>query len=482
MGCTVCQKRKAKAKINHLTIMLYPGQFIRNLKESVYSYYTIKQELGSGSFGRVISAYHNITHQPRAIKIINKFSIKSEEIRSRIMTEVTILKSLDHPNIVKIYEFHEDEFNLYLVMDICTGGELLEAILRKGHLDEDTAAGFMRQILSTLIYLHGQKIIHRDLKLENMLIDEPGSTNLKLIDFGAATFYNKENLQSLRVGTVNYIAPEVLNKKYNEKCDLWSAGVIMYVLLSGKLPFRGISKLESIRFIKDGRYTLSGGSWDVVSEEAKDLIKNLLNHNPKTRFDAQQAFNHPWIQRIQLPELKKNLLDLAYINLKSFHQTTKLQRAVIRFIACQLLTSVEKRELSEIYKHLDSQGTGRIDKNQFSSFWLKIFNVELAEDEINEMMTRLDTDKNGFIDYSEFIVAAMDKRKLLSSERLDSVFNAFDKDHNGKISAYELHEMLDDHQELEMSLYQNVIKEGDLNGDGQIDFAEFKEIMISLVK
>jgi calcium-dependent protein kinase len=366
-------------------------------------------------------------------------------------------------------------------MDICTGGELLEAILKAGHLDESTAADYMRQILSTLIYLHSQKIIHRDLKLENMLIDEPGSNNLKLIDFGAATFYKKDDLQSLRVGTVNYIAPEVLNKKYNEKCDVWSAGVILYVLLSGKLPFRGSSKMESIRFIKEGRFSLQGGVWDLVSEDAKDLIKKLLDNNPKTRLSAQQAFNHPWIQRSKLPALKNNLLEIVSSNLKTFHLTSKLQRAVIRFIACQLLTSVEKKELNEIYKYLDAEGHGKISKDQLSTFWMKILGNRLEEDEVSGMMTRLDTDKNGFVEYSEFIVAAMDKKKLLSSERLDAVFNAFDKDHNGKISAFELYDMLDDHQELEMNLYQNVIKEADLNGDGQVDFTEFKKLMFCLV-
>ena len=244
---------------NKKSIPLYPGQFVKNLPESIYSLYTIKSEIGSGSYGRVVSAIHNTTNELRAIKIINKFAIKNEEVRSKIMNEVDILKRLDHPNIVKIYEFHEDEFNLYLIMDLYTGGEVLEAILKNRSLKESQAADFMKQILSSIVYLHNLHIVHRDLKLENMLIEHSRSSNIKIIDFGTATYFTKGKSLNYRIGTINYIAPEVLKQKYTEKCDIWSCGVILYVLLAGKLPFFSKVKSETLKLIKSGQYSLKGG-------------------------------------------------------------------------------------------------------------------------------------------------------------------------------------------------------------------------------
>lgn len=480
MGCGTLSRKEDKQPIK-LTILLRPGQFISNLNDNIYSHYTIKHELGSGAYGRVVYAIHNITHQDRAIKIINKFSIKNEQIRSKLMNEVNILKNLDHPNIIKIYEFYEDEFNLYLVLDICTGGELLESILKRGSFSEVTAALYMRQILSTVVYLHNQRIIHRDLKLENMLLESPQDTGLKIIDFGAATNYVPGKLESLRVGTVNYIAPEVLAKKYNEKCDIWSCGVILFILLSGRLPFKAKDKIRCMNLIQSGKYSIEGGVWDLISLDAKNLLIRMLEKNPKKRISAYEAFQHPWIQESILPKLQQNLLDIASNNLKSFHETSKLQRAVIRFIGCQLLKSVEKKELSDIYKSLDTEGQGKLSEEQLGYCWKRIFGSELSDEDLKKMMMRVDTDKSGFIEYSEFIVAAMDRKRLLSSERLDEVFNTFDRDHNGKISALELKTMLDYEQDLDLSLYMNVIKEADLNGDGQIDYAEFKNAMLSLV-
>lgn len=481
MGCASLLRKKEDKQLHKLTILLRPGQFISNLKDNIYSQYSIKQELGSGAYGRVVFAVHNLTHQVRAIKIINKFSIKNETIRSKLMNEVTILKNLDHPNIIKIYEFYEDEFNLYLVLDMCTGGELLDAILKKGSLNEQLAAEYMRQILSTVVYLHSQNIIHRDLKLENMLLETPQDNNIKIIDFGASTYYKPGKLESLRVGTVNYIAPEVLKKKYNEKCDIWSCGVIMYILLSGTLPFKAKEKQECMNLIIAARYSMEGGIWDLVSVDAKNLLMRMMEKSPKKRISAYEAFQHPWIQGAKMPTLQQNLLDVASNNLRTFHETSKLQRAVIRFIACQLLNSIEKKELSSIYKHLDSDGKGKLTEEQLGYCWEKIFGSSLPGEELRKMMLRVDTDKSGFIEYSEFIVAAMDRRKLLSAERLDSVFSTFDRDQNGKISASELKVMLDYEQDLDLSLYMNVVKEADLNGDGQIDYKEFKKAMLSLM-
>ena len=219
MGCGVNSKQSNRSKPKK-SVMLFPGQFVKNLRESIFDVYTIKSEIGSGSYGRVVSAIHNSSNESRAIKIINKFSIRSEEMRSKIMNEVELMKRLDHPNIVKLYEFHEDEFNLYLIMDLCTGGELFESILKNKCLNENQAMDYMKQLISAIVYLHSIKIVHRDIKPENLLIENSRSTTIKLIDFGVSTYFYPSKTMNMRIGTLNYIAPEVIKKKYSEKCDV----------------------------------------------------------------------------------------------------------------------------------------------------------------------------------------------------------------------------------------------------------------------
>lgn len=481
MGCGIVKKKDILVPPRKKTIILYPGQFVANLKGSIYSHYTIKNELGHGSYGRVVLAIHNITQVPRAMKIINKFAIQNETVRSKIMNEVEILKKLDHPNIIKIYEFHEDEFNLYLIMDLCTGGELLEAILKNGYLNEFQAAAYMKQILGAVIYLHNNHIMHRDLKLENMLLETETSGDLKLIDFGAATSFVPGKSLDFKIGTVNYLAPEVIKYKYTEKCDVWSCGVIMYVLVSGRLPFSTKVKAETLKMIQKGKYITSGGVWELISAEAKNLISKMLEVNPLKRITAQEAYSHPWIQSFESPIIKPNLLEVVSSNLKSFQETSKLQRAVIRFIASQLLTLTEKNELTSIFINLDTEGTGKITEDQLISYWKTIFGEELSKNDIHTIMSRIDTDNSGYLDYSEFLAAAMDRKKLLSSERLDQVFRAFDHDKNGKISAQELRKMLDYNQNLDIGVYASAIKDVDENSDGFVDYKEFKNMMFSLV-
>ena len=464
------------------SIILFPGQFIKNLKQSIYTTYTLKSELGSGSYGRVVSAIHNQTHESRAIKIINKLTIKSDETRSKIMNEVEILKNLDHPNIVKLYEFHEDDTNLYLVMELCTGGELLDSIISNGNFDEAQAVLYLKQILSAVVYLHSLNIVHRDLKLENLLIEHSRSSNIKIIDFGASCSFVPGKFLDYRIGTLNYLAPEVIRKKYTERCDVWSCGVILYVLLSGKLPFSNKAKAETVKLIQVGEYDIEGGVWESISSDAKDLVVSMLEVNPVKRLTAAGAFAHPWLQNCSQPPIKANLLQIVSQNLKSFNETSKLQRAVIRFIASQLLTASEKGDFINIFKTLDSDAVGKISEAELRTHWRNIFNEELSEEEAHQIMIRIDTDRSGFIEYSEFLVAAMDRKKLLSPEHLEAVFQAFDSDKNGKISAAELKNVLDYQQNLDISVYANLIKEVDQNGDGCVDYREFKIMMTSLLK
>lgn len=480
MGCGTV-KRNQLALHNRKSVILFPGQFVKGLEESIYSIYDFKAELGVGSYGRVVAAVHKTTREHRAIKIINKLAIHSEEVKKKIMIEVEIQRRLDHPNIVKVFEFYEDEFNLYLVMEHCTGGELLDSIARIGCFSEAQTAICMKQVLSALCYLHSLNIVHRDLKLENMLLEKPNSVNLKIADFGIATEIVPGKKLSQTIGTINYLAPEVILKRYDEKCDIWSCGVIMYILLSGTLPFKGGNKKATLNLICKGKFTMQGEYWDGISQEAKDLISQMMEFNPKIRISAKEAFNNVWVTSSKVPNVRTSLIETTANNITSFRETHKLQRAVIRFIASQLLSQGEKNELNAIFKSLDTHGDGKITEQDLMTYCHKIFGEQLSQEEIHNIMLRIDTDNSGYIDYSEFLAAAMDKKKFLSSQRLEASFHAFDRDNNGKITAQELKHILESEIKLDITAYSNLIKQVDKNGDGMIDFKEFKDMMMELI-
>ena len=256
--------------------------------------YEVKELIGEGAYGSVRKITHRLTGEDRAVKILSKKNLKSEEELKAMLTEVSILKSLDHPNILKIHETYQDKFSYFIVTELCSGGELFDRIASQRILSEALAAEYTRQILSCLIYCHDRHIAHRDLKPENFLLDSvsPGA-NLKLIDFGAAAICNPGEYLTRNIGTCYYIAPEVIDMRYNEKCDVWSAGAVLYVMLSGSPPFEGNKDEEIMNNVKKGRYFFNGRDWDGISSEAKDLIRKMMTVNVNSRISAKDALNHP---------------------------------------------------------------------------------------------------------------------------------------------------------------------------------------------
>ena len=268
--------------------------------------------LGEGSYAAVYCVENKITGAKHAMKIIDKSSNCSDETDLEILNEITILRTLDHPNILKIFEFYSTKESYSIVTELCKGGELFQEIVDKGPFDEVYSAYVMFQILSAINYCHGMKIVHRDLKPENILIverDKNGMPRIKIADFGTSKMFEKGAVQRKLVGSSYYIAPEVLKKHYDEKCDIWSCGVIMYILLSGRPPFAGDNDREIMDKVAKGRYDLETSPFDSVSSSSKDLIKKLLVMDPKKRISAQEALNHPWFKEKKSRELFNKIKD-----------------------------------------------------------------------------------------------------------------------------------------------------------------------------
>lgn len=271
-------------------------QFIKTKIGSFAADYKMGKVLGEGAYGRVCLISHKKTEIIRAMKMIKKSSMK-KEAKMELLTEVSILKMLDHPNIVKLTEIYEDERYYYLIQEYCSGGELFDKIQEFHSFSERQAAEYIRQVLSAIFYCHEKGIVHRDLKPENLLLEsKKANAQLKVIDFGVSMKYKKGERMHEKYGTPYYIAPEVLNRNYDEKCDIWSCGVILYILLCGYPPFNGPTDVEIMKSVKCGKYTFDDPDWKNISKEAKSLISRMLTYSPSKRVSAKEALEDPWIK------------------------------------------------------------------------------------------------------------------------------------------------------------------------------------------
>jgi len=269
-------------------------QPIKNVK--IEDVYDMKKDLGSGAFSIVKLAVHKKTKETRAVKMIDKDAIK--EKKEMLEREVDILKRIQHPNIIAVVEIYETSRYLYLVMELAIGGELFDSIVSRGKYSEKDAARIVAQVANACAYLHSIGIVHRDLKPENLLLEtkDPDS-RVKLADFGLSKMMEASSILQTACGTPGYVAPEVLlGEGYNQEVDVWSTGVIMYILLCGFPPFYAENNSKLFEKIMAGTYSFPSPYWDKISSSAKDLIKCMLVVDPKKRYSSAQVLEHAWIK------------------------------------------------------------------------------------------------------------------------------------------------------------------------------------------
>mmetsp|Transcript_99642 Transcript_99642/g.287651 ORF Transcript_99642/g.287651 Transcript_99642/m.287651 type:complete len:418 (+) Transcript_99642:3-1256(+) len=394
------------------------------------------------------------------------------------------MKPMDHPNIIKLFETFEDQRCVYLAMELCSGGELFDRIIEAGHLGEKEAATVVQQILRAIFYMHDKSVAHRDLKPENFLFvtkDALDRSVIKIIDFGLSCHFKAGESMTTRAGTPYYVAPQVLQGKYDHMCDLWSVGVIMYILLCGYPPFYGRNDQEVLAKVRRGQFAFEQKDWGRVSADAKSLIRSLLQKEVRDRFTAEQALGHEWIKntapRASATSLKSNpnLLE----NLKSFRFQNKLKKAALTIIAGQLDDS-QLKELRETFTALDENGDGLLTLGELRN-GLAQAGYRKTNSDLQELMEGLDTDNSGVIDYTEFLAAAIDKRCYMSEQACWTAFKVFDLDGDGRITLDELHKVLDnddvDEAFGEGARTADLMRDVDKDGDGTIDFKEFMAMM-----
>jgi calcium-dependent protein kinase len=465
---------------------------ISQVKNDPFKDYEEIKLLGSGSFAKVLLVKNKVTGLIRAMKIIKKK--KSATTSSlpgpgstdlEILNEIDALKHIDHPNIVKIFEFYNSEDAYYLITEYCGGGELFKVIDAKKKLTEIQCAYVMYQVLSAIKYCHKLKIMHRDLKPENILIYKHDTKNdfydVKICDFGTSQIFKKGQWQNQPCGSVYYVAPEVIHKKYNSKCDLWSVGVIMFMLLSNKAPFGGRNDNDILRNVLSGKYNL--GFLQNCSTTTIDLIKKLLDKDYKTRINADKAMNHPFFTKYNIKELVNDIKDENIIkklidNLKKYKCGTLLQETALAYLVHNYPDLKEIENACKLFNKIDINGDGKITS---AIFYKGICNYWKGnpEKEILEIFEKLDTDHNNYIGYEEFIRAAVDKSIFLDEKVLKFAFKYFDKNDTGEITYQSLSSIFKGHIKSE-SIDENlkkIMNEIDKDENGKIGYEDFCELM-----
>lgn len=436
-----------------------------------------KKPLGSGAFGSVKKVTNKATGLVRAMKIIRKQQVRNVET---IWKEVNFMKRLDHPNIIKCFETYEDARSIFLIMELCTGGELFDKIIDCGHFTEVEGANIMHQVLRGVYYMHSKQIAHRDLKPENFLLCSDTSLDkvgVKIIDFGISSDFPApgETLKSF-VGSVYYAAPEVLNAEYTEMADLWSFGVIVYVCLCGNPPFGGEEDAEIEAKVITGKYEFDE-VWDDISPDAKDFVSKLLQMDWRNeRLNAAQAMNHEWITK-KAPRASLKRLESTVQRLQNFTAQCKFKKIALQVVAAQM-SEAQIGYLRQNFQALDANGDGFLSLEELhdglQSSGLK------EKSEIEALMKQMDANKSGKIDYTEFLSAAIDGKIYAKEDMCWSAFKFFDKNGDGKITKEEVLEVLSSNEiTLPSTEVEEMMREVTHSPCDEIEFRDFMAMMKS---
>jgi calcium-dependent protein kinase len=523
------------------TLPIDSMNFIRQKTGKIEDDYLFIKNLGQGGYGKVIKATHKKTGMIRAIKFIPKNNLKFGYTDEDIFREIEILRKLQHPNIMKLYEFYSDYEYYYLVNEYCSEGDLNDKMIKIENFDENVVKILMFQIFQAVYYLHNKNVIHGDLKLENIMIDnintktleekkinkfkknlsflssiktdlensfnyeeelnnqqnsskennnlimqfnETKNFELKLIDFGASKIFTKykRNFEDT-VGTLYYCSPEVLKNNYDFKCDIWSCGVTMYILLTGDIPFKGNNEEEIMKSILNDRLDFENNiKLKNISDDAKDLIKKCFIYNSNKRISAKEALNHNFFKSgINKYNLFNDVLIDDTINvlniLREYPKYNKITQLFIAFITHNFIDKIYMNKIKKVFFLINKSLDGQIKIEELINAY-KMANINIKKNDIIKIFKSLDSTKaNNNIEYEEFLRAGIDKKLIFTEEHIKLGFEMIDFQKKGKINVYEIKKIFGIDDNVDESVMDNLLKEINKKENEEISYEEFKKIL-----
>ena len=486
------ENKKNPDSLESGNILIYLNDLISiNSTSNPEDDYKILKLINKGRFSDINLVENKISGNKGIMKTLHKSNNFSGREEKFLQNELKTLTSLDHPNIINVFDFYSNETTYSYITEFCKEGDLYEELLQNGAYDEKTVAYIMYQIFSAVNYCHKKKIINRSLSLENILISEKRNNfpTVKIGYFGTSIMAEKDAILNQKMENSYYIAPEVINKCYNEKCDIWSCGVIMYFLLTARPPFAGENIDDLNDKILSGKYDLFCYPFDKLSKNCIDLLKQLLELRVYKRISAEKALNHPWFEENKSKLLFHQINDESIIeklieNLKNYQNVSILQKISMAYLIHSYPQMKDVINASKLFNRIDEDDDCKINKKELLD-GLKIkYNSIVRKEDIDLIFKNLDLNNNGYIDYEEFVSASVNKKRFMNKNVLTLAFNFFDKNKSGEITFDEIEKMFKesviDKSKVHESL-QKIMKDVDLNIDGIITFDEFVIIMKKLI-
>ncbi|OVA04924.1 Protein kinase domain [Macleaya cordata] len=442
--------------------------------------YSIGKLLGHGQFGYTFVATDKVNGDRVAVKRIDKNKMVLPIAVEDVKREVKILQALTgHENVVQFHNAFEDDSYVYIVMELCEGGELLDRILSKkdSRYTEKDAAVIVRQMLRVAAQCHLHGLVHRDMKPENFLFKSTKEDSpLKATDFGLSDFIKPGQKFQDIVGSAYYVAPEVLKRKSGPESDVWSIGVITYILLCGRRPFWDKTEDGIFKEVMRNKPDFRRKPWPSISNSAKDFIKKLLVKDPRARLTAAQALSHPWVREGgNASEIPVDISVLS--NMRQFVKYSRLKQFALRALA-STLNEEELADLRDQFDAIDVDKNGAISLEEMRQALAKDLPWKMKEPRVAEILDAIDSNTDGLVDFSEFVAATLHVHQLEEHDsqrwqlRSKAAFEKFDVDRDGFITPEELKM----HTGLRGSI-DPLLEEADIDKDGKISLSEFRRLL-----
>lgn len=457
------------------------ANIMRQREEDIGQYYDIEATIGRGSIGTVARAQHKESKKWYAVKTLQTQRLTKDMI-DEMLNEIDIMMGLDHPNIVRPLELYSRKRELYFVIPFCSGGDLY----KRAPYGERNAGRYVAQMCDAVAYMHRFNVVHRDLKFENVLfMSKAPESEVMIIDFGLAkaNYARKKKLDEF-VGTIYSMAPEVIRGAYDAKCDVWSLGIITYMLLAGAMPFTRFDDEDALlRDLERERYDMTRRTMAKRSEDAKAFVKYLLKAKVDQRPDMQQVLKHKWLKgRTRDYEAAANPKALGTMesltdedmvdNLKKYASANRLRRIALMVIAHRS-DSDSLRELRAAFRAIDTANEGFINFGELEAVLTKAgYDATL----IAEVFEAVDHDNTGRISYTEFLAAMLEGNCLVQEDELADAFDRLDSDDSGAITKDNLRQLLGN--QFSASLVEEMIADADFKQNGTVDYEEFKKMML----